>query len=130
MRVCRRLISSIPAKALAVLFAAGSISLSSPVLAGGYPGEITVNVNYELQVTLPDDSLETLGNTLDQSSSMVYHRINKECEEMRKHFAESCKLIKLSVQNGRRSNRRQNDVQSVSLRANASFAIRLRAPKE
>ncbi len=125
-----RLTRSIPAKTIAVLFAAGSLSFADPASARGFPGEVTVNVSYELQVTLPDDSLETLGNTLDQSSNMVYHRINKECEEMRKHFAESCKLIKLNVQNGRRSNRRQGDVQSVSLRANASFAVRMREPAE
>lgn len=123
----RRLTRPFCLKAITVLL---GFSLAGPASARGFPGEVTVNVSYELQVTLPDDSLETLGNTLDQSSNMVYHRINKECEEMRKHFAESCKLIKLNVQNGRHSNRRQNDVQSVSLRANASFAVRMREPAE
>ncbi|MGH1359050.1 MAG: hypothetical protein ACRBC3_09830 [Burkholderiaceae bacterium] len=110
--------------------ATAMLAVSGAAGAAGHQAPLVVTVNYELQVPVTAGDLETVSQALDQSGKMIYHRINLECEEMLKQFAAACELTKLNVQHGRRSGRRNNESQTVTVRANAKFAVQLRKPEQ
>lgn len=91
--------------------------------------EVRVSVSYDVTMPRPD-AMEEVDIAMNKAREMVYARVKQECAQMMQHFAQSCELTQLDIKQGVKSSHRKNRQGTMSIRANARYAVGLKAAEK